>query len=190
MAYKHIWTNQEIWAYRNLKILLCPSIILLILACQWRIIFPHNTSPSKWITFDLIDQTALQKGLKLFVIHSESSFTHWIIVSCFSHRNSIKMRYKQNKTKRALDEMDIYLYKHIFGHKIWQWLLSFVSDESLLHMQLVNDSTAGEDNLYPISITVHKKVSNYGHFFLIEACALKARNALEIQWKSAKEQSG
>lgn len=53
MAYRHFWANQEIWAYRNLKILLCPSIILLILTCQrrspynnLRIIFPDNISPN------------------------------------------------------------------------------------------------------------------------------------------------
>lgn len=44
---------------------------------------------------------------------------------------------------------------------VCQWWSSF-----LLHMQLVKDSTAGEDNLYPIPITVHKKVSNYRDSFI------------------------
>lgn len=58
----------------------------------------------KWITIDVIDQTGLRKGLKLFTILFDSfgQETHAV-----SH-NTTEYFIKQ-KIKRALEEVDIYL---------------------------------------------------------------------------------
>ncbi len=90
-------------------------------------------------------------GLKRFVslIHSDSSLTHWITCSGFSHWNSIGIIYTTGNKKST----DWGGYLPLVENKTSKCLLWFVNDKAGLYCvcSLWMLFTSGKDNLYPFT---------------------------------------